>query len=121
LNKQGATPRRGEVWQVDFNPTKGSEIKKLRPAVVISSDALGILPIKLVAPVTGWKNSFMDKLWLVSIEPTKINGLTQKSTVDTLQIRGVDFQARFVKKLGVLSASTMEEIAASIAIVVEHQ
>jgi len=31
-------PLRGEVWRVEFNPTKGDEIQKLRPAVVISID-----------------------------------------------------------------------------------
>ena len=121
MNNEEHSPRRGEVWQVDFNPTKGAEIKKLRPAVVISSDAIGALPIKLVAPITTWNNSFIGKLWLVSIDPTETNGLIQRLVVDTLQIRGVDIQARFVKKIGVLRASTMEEIAASIAIVVEYQ
>ena len=121
MSNEKHSPRRGEVWQVDFNPTKGSEIKKLRPAVVISSDAIGALPIKLVAPITTWNDSFIGKLWLVSIEPSETNGLMQKSVVDTLQIRGVDIQARFIKKLGVLPAPTMEEIAASIAIVVEYQ
>jgi mRNA interferase MazF len=121
LSKEERSPRRGEVWQVDFNPTKGSEIKKLRPAVVISSDAMGSLPIKLVAPITTWNDSFIGKLWLVSIEPTETNGLTQRSVIDTLQIRGVDIQSRLIKKLGVLAAPTMEEIAASIAIVVEYQ
>src|SRR5215471_8503254 len=33
-------PRRGEVWWVDFDPTRGSEIRKSRPAVVITADAL---------------------------------------------------------------------------------
>jgi len=121
LSNEEQFPRRGEVWQVDFNPTKGAEIKKLRPAVVISSDAIRALPIKLVAPITTWKESFIGKLWLVSIKPTEANGLTQKSVVDTLQIRGVDMQSRFIKKLGVLAAPIMEEIAASIAIVVEYQ
>ena len=44
------SPKRGEIWRVDFNPTKGAEIQKQRPAVVISSDALGKLPLKIVAP-----------------------------------------------------------------------
>lgn len=114
-------PRRGEVWQVDFNPTKGSEIKKVRPSVVVSSDAIGRLPIKLIAPITTWNESFAGKLWLVRIEPSETNGLTQPSVVDTLQIRCVDVQARFITKIGVLPSSTMEEVAASIAIVVEYQ
>lgn len=50
-------PKRGEVWRVNFDPTIGTEIKKTRPAVVISSDAVGKLPIKLVAPIIDWKTT----------------------------------------------------------------
>lgn len=50
-------PRRGEVWMVDFDPAVGAEIRKLRPAVVISVDAVGRLPLRLVAPGTDWKSS----------------------------------------------------------------
>ena len=32
--------RRGDIWWVDLNPTRGSEIRKVRPAVVITADAL---------------------------------------------------------------------------------
>jgi mRNA interferase MazF len=32
--------RRGEVWWVDLDPTRGSEIRKTRPAVVLTVDAL---------------------------------------------------------------------------------
>ncbi len=31
-------PKRGEVWWVNFNPSQGSEVKKVRPAVVVSND-----------------------------------------------------------------------------------
>ncbi|MEB3178118.1 MAG: type II toxin-antitoxin system PemK/MazF family toxin [Nostocaceae cyanobacterium] len=41
-------PKRGEIWLVNFDPTVGAEIKKVRPAVVISSDAVGKLPINLL-------------------------------------------------------------------------
>ena len=43
-------PKRGEVWIVDLNPTKGAEIGKRRTAVVISSDSLGRLPLHIQAP-----------------------------------------------------------------------
>jgi hypothetical protein len=43
---------RGDVWLVNFDPTLGTEIRKTQPAVIISSDAVGRLPIKLVAPIT---------------------------------------------------------------------
>jgi mRNA interferase MazF len=51
-------PRRGEILLVNFDLTVGTEIKKTRPAVVVSSDAVGRLPIKLVAPLTDWKNHY---------------------------------------------------------------
>jgi mRNA interferase MazF len=37
---QTATVRRGEVWWLDLDPTRGSEIRKTRPAVVLTADAL---------------------------------------------------------------------------------
>ena len=113
-------PARGEIWQVNFDPTIGAEIKKIRPAIVISSDAVGSLPIKLVAPVTTWDGTFAGKIWLVKISPDVSNGLMQDSAVDTLQIRCVDVR-RFVRKMGFVSAIVMEDIAAAVAIVVEYQ
>ena len=46
------TPRRGEVWLVDFNPQVGAEIAKARPAVVLNLDHVGRLPLRIVAPLT---------------------------------------------------------------------
>lgn len=43
---------RGEIWLVNLDPTIGAEIRKTRPVVVISSNAVGTLPIRLVAPLT---------------------------------------------------------------------
>ncbi|CAN5143983.1 type II toxin-antitoxin system PemK/MazF family toxin [soil metagenome] len=118
MNSEITTPKRGEIWRVNFDPTLGTEIKKTRPAVVISSDAVGRLPIKLVAPITDWKNYFSNNLWLVKVFSTDKNGLSKTSTVDTLQLRGIDTQ-RFVKKLGTIDEITMEEILLAIAAVIE--
>jgi mRNA interferase MazF len=119
LNKP-PQPKRGEVWYVNLDPTVGAEIKKQRPVVVINSDAIGKLPIKLVAPITGWDKRFGQTLWHVRIDPAKANGLTKPSAVDTLQLRGVDVQ-RFISKVGRLSSTQMEEITAAIAAVIEYK
>ncbi len=84
------TPKRGEVWLVNFDPTIGTEIRKTRPAIVISSDAVGRLPIKLVAPVTDWKDHYVANVWHVRLIPNGTNGLTKLSAVDALQLRGLD-------------------------------
>jgi mRNA interferase MazF len=113
-------PKRGDIWLVNFDPTVGAEIQKKRPAVVVSSDAVGILPIKLIAPITDWKDRYSNNIWHVKIDHDKSNGLSKDSTVDVLQLRGGDTQ-RFIKRLGHVSSAVMEEIAAAIAAVVEYE
>ena len=44
-------PKQGEIWKVDFNPPQGSEISKVRPAVVVSSNDVGRLPLRIVVSV----------------------------------------------------------------------
>lgn len=51
---------RGEVWLVNLDPTIGQEIKKTRPAVVVSSNSIGRLPLKIVVPITDWKSPYAD-------------------------------------------------------------
>lgn len=104
---------------VTFDPTVGAEIRKTRPAIVVSSDGIGILPVKLVAPVTDWKTHFSNNLWHVRIDPHTANGLTKTSSVDVLQLRGMDVQ-RFLRKLGRVPDTVMEEIVLAIAAVVEY-
>ncbi|MBW4579955.1 MAG: type II toxin-antitoxin system PemK/MazF family toxin [Tildeniella nuda ZEHNDER 1965/U140] len=112
-------PQRGEVWLVNFDPTIGTEIRKTRPAVIVSSNAVGKLPIKLVAPITDWKDYFAQNLWHIRLVPDTANNLTKVSAVDVLQIRGVDTQ-RLIHKLGSLSEEKMLEIIIAIAAVIEY-
>ena len=113
-------PKRGEIWLVNFDPTVGTEIKKVRPAIVISLDAAGKLPIKLVAPVTDWKPYFAKNFWHVQIEPDKEIGITKASAIDILQLRGIDLQ-RFIRKLGNISESKMAEITIAILTIIEYE
>lgn len=49
---------RGEIWLVNLDPTLGAEIRKTRPVIVVNSDSIGALPIRLVAPITELKGHF---------------------------------------------------------------
>ncbi len=112
-------PKRGEIWLVGFDQTVGSEIQKTRPAVVVSSDAVGVLPVKLVVPLTAWQDHFADTAWHVRIDPDRLNGLDKVVAADTLQLRCVDVQ-RFIKRKGTLGAAHLEEVVLSIAAVVDY-
>lgn len=114
------SPMRGEIWDVDLNPTKGAEISKTRPVVIVSSDILRSLPIRLVAPITGWQDKFKERFSHVLLNLKKSNGLIKDSAVDTLQLRGVDLN-RFKRKKGILTAAEMEEVTCAIAAVIEYR
>ena len=109
-----------DVWLVNLDPTIGQEIKKTRPAVVVSSNSIGRLPLKIIIPITDWKPPYANYPWMVYLEPNKQNGLTKKSGADTFQVRSVD-EARLIKKLGHLPEPAMEEIAAGVAICIEYK
>lgn len=111
-------PHRGEIWLVNFDPTVGAEIRKTRPAIIISSNAVGRLPVKLVAPITDWKDHYVGNIWHIRIDPNKTNGLSKSSAVDALQLRGMDHK-RFVRKLGKVSNELLEEVVLAVGAVIE--
>lgn len=119
-NLSNPLPVRGEVWRVTFDPTKGDEIRKNRPAVVISTDAYTPLRTKIVVPITSWQEKFVNLRWMVKIPADDLNGLERDSAADTLQIRCVSYE-RFVSKLGTLQATTVDNIATTVAIIIEVQ
>lgn len=112
-------PRRGEVWLVDLDPTRGSEMRKTRMVLVVSSDALGVLPIKLGVPFTEWQASFANNLWHVPVEPDGRNGLTKKSALDVLQLRALA-RERFLKLKGSVGAEVLAEVNAAVAALIEY-
>ena len=119
-NHPNPLPARGDVWIVTFDPTKGDEIRKNRPAIVISTDAYTPLRTKIVVPVTSWQDKYADLRWMVKIPADERNGLERDSAADALQIRCVSYE-RFVSRLGILHATTLDDIAATVAIILELQ
>jgi mRNA interferase MazF len=110
--------RRAEIWLISLDPTVGAEIKKTRPAVIVSSDDVGNLPLKVIAPLTDWKPRYEEVPWMVWVQPSAQNGLAKPSAVDTFQVRSVS-QERFVRKLGTLDARVMRRIAQALAEMLE--
>jgi mRNA interferase MazF len=110
-------PKRGEVWDVNFDPPQGAEIGKTRPAIVISEDAIGRLPLRIVVPVTDWKAGYGNYRWFVHLVPSLPSGLSKESGADAFQVKSLS-EKRFVKRRGVLTAAQVDDIAAAVAICV---
>lgn len=111
--------KRGEIWLVNLDPTIGAEIKKTRPAIIVSSDLVGILPLKLVVPLTDWKDRYSSAPWMVRLDPDEQNGLRKSSAADALQIRSISEQ-RLVKRLGVIPALQVAQIVQPVMHVLQR-
>lgn len=99
--------KQGEVWLVDFSPKVGQEINKVRPAIIVNHDAMGALQLKVVVPVTDALRSVRD--WHVPLDPSKDNGLSKESVADCFQVKSIS-KERFVRQIGTLSPTELEEI-----------
>ncbi len=111
--------QRGEIWLVNLDPTIGSEIRKTRPAMIVSSDLVGILPLKVIVPFTEWQDRYAQAPWMVKINPDEQNHLTKDSAADALQIRSVS-QQRLVQKIGALSPMQIAKIVQAVMTVLQR-
>lgn len=100
---------RGEIWLINLDPTVGAGIKKSWPAVILNVDEISVLPLRLIVPVTTWKDRYSQAPWLVKIEPTQQNGLERRSVADTFQIRSVTVE-RFIRSIGEIDSKTLSAI-----------
>lgn len=108
-------PRRGEVWLVSLDPTVGHEVKKTRPAVIVTNNIYNEHNwVLLIVPVTSRKAAEYDQ---VLIEPPE-GGLTTTSATLPDQLRAVD-RARLVKRLGKLNAATMRKLDRTLKVVLD--
>src|SRR3954470_12886384 len=106
------TPSRGEILLVNFDPAVGAEIQKVRPALVVSVDSIGRLPLRMVVPLTDWKPQFASFPWFVPIPADSGNGLSKDSGADAFQTKSVSL-TRFVRPLGVVIAAQIDDVASA--------
>ena len=83
----------------------------------VSEDAIGLLPLRVIVPLTDWKDRYAVAAWMVSISPNAQNGLVKTSAADAFQIRSVSHE-RFVQRLGKLSSDQISQIVKAVQIVI---
>lgn len=114
-----ATPERGEIWLVRFDPSEGDEIRKIRPALVMTASGIGKMRLHIVVPITGWQPQFARYSWMVKLAPESTNGLSKESAADAFQIKSVSVD-RFQSKVGHLSEQVTQSIAVAVALCVGY-
>ena len=109
-------PRRGEIFWVNLDPTVGSEIKKIRPCVIISPDVANQSgPLVIVAPITKVE---AKKIYFHEIHlPKGTANFPHDSKIKVFQLRCLDKKRLRGKKIGALPEDLWEDLNEKIRIV----
>ena len=100
---------RGEVWWVEFDPAVGSEIRKTRPAIIVSNDAANRhISRVVVVPVTSNTGRVYPGEAVVTI-----GGQKSKAMAD--QIMSAD-KSRLKERLGTLSRTDLRAVEKAIKV-----
>ena len=100
--------KRGEVWWVEFDPAVGSEIKKTRPAVILSNDLANRQSSRvIVMPVT----SNTGRLYPGEAR-VQIDGRSSKAMAD--QLMAAD-KLQLKSRLGAISKAELAEVEDAVA------
>jgi mRNA interferase MazF len=95
--------KRFEVWNIELNPTKGSEINKMRPCLVVSPNEINkFLNTVVIVPMTSTIKPYPTRL------DCNFKGKTGQLVVD--QIRCVD-KIRLVEKSGTLDLKACKRLS----------
>lgn len=108
--------KQGEIWLVNLDPAIGGEIRKTRPCVILNDDAIGGLPLKVIAPITDLKARYRDVPWMLCLEPSSTNGLAKPSAIDLCQLRCLA-EIRLVHRIGEISPLQLAEAQKALRLV----
>jgi len=90
-------PKKGEIYLANFDPTIGHEVKKKRPALILSNNIHNqYSPLVTVAPLS----SNTNKIYPFEVYVTKKStGLNENSKIMIIQLRSID-KKRLINKIG---------------------
>ncbi len=119
-SRKAPDPLRGEIWWINFDPSLGEEIRKLRPALVVGLNEIGRTGLRIIVPVTKDKGRYRMAPWFFRLRATKENRLTIDSEVDASQVKSISVQ-RFKERIGTVTTTQLAEIVEGIALCVGYE
>lgn len=110
------SPKRGDIYWVNLDPTIGAEIKKTRPCVIVSPDSANRGgPLVIVAPIikAEGKKVYFHEVFL----PQGTANLPHSSKIKVFQLRCIDKKRLCPPPVGSLPSESIEKINEKLRIV----
>lgn len=109
---------RGEIWELIPGFSGKNKDGETRPVLLLSNDALAILPLRVIVPLVPWKDQYAAAPWMVRIPPVLNSGLSEVMAADALQVRSVS-ASRLKSKLGSLPDRLVSETAEAVVLILK--
>jgi mRNA interferase MazF len=103
------SPRRGEIWDVNWSPGRGAEQQGVRPALIIQNDRGNASPTYPLTIVASMSRTERELPLHVRIVPSEENGLTYPTDVKCEQLMTIE-KARLLRRRGYISPEELGRV-----------
>jgi mRNA interferase MazF len=103
------SPRRGEIWDVNWSPGRGAEQKGIRPALIIQNDRGNTSLSYSLTIVASMSRTEREIPLHVRIAPSEENGLTDFTDVKCEQVMTIE-KSRLIRRRGVITSEELNKV-----------
>src|SRR3989442_2857829 len=104
-----SSPRRGEIWDVNWSPGRGAEQQGIRPALIIQNDRGNTSPSYPLTIVASMSRTERELPLHVRIAPSEQNGLTDSTDVKCEQLMTIE-KSRLIRRRGVITSEKLSKV-----------
>ncbi len=107
------SPRRGEIWDVNWSPGRGAEQQGTRPALIIQNDRGNASPSYPLTIVASMSRTERELPLHVRIAPTEENGLSDFTDVKCEQLMTIE-KSRLIRRRGSITGEELGKVDAAL-------
>jgi mRNA interferase MazF len=107
------SPRRGEIWDVNWSPGRGAEQQGTRPALIIQNDRGNSSPSYPLTIVASMSRTERELPLHVRIAPSEENGLTDFTDVKCEQIMTIE-KSRLLRRRGFITSEELGKVDSAL-------
>ncbi len=107
------SPRRGEIWDVNWSPGRGAEQRGIRPALIIQNDRGNTSPSYPLTIVASMSRTERELPLHVRIAPSEENGLTDFTDVKCEQVMTIE-KTRLIRRRGSITSEELGKVDSAL-------